>query len=239
MRLLVTGASGFVGGRVATRLSDAGHQVTAMRGDVRDGTCHPAGPFDSIVHLASLITHGERHSRSEFFDVNVEGTERLLSSYPTAHFVYVSTRDVERDALGDYAESKLEAERRVCRRSRYCIVRLPSVFGPGQRQVSKLIPLLLRRYVLNGQAPEILDGARPCLFVDDAASEVCGCINRQGLVLVDGHVVHNVDLDNLVKAAARGEPPASLSPEHRRLFDQLCVCAEALRHSESSTRVND
>ena len=229
MNVLVTGARGFVGARVVAQLERDGHSAAALAGDVRDRTTHPAQKFDGVIHVASLISHRGDHSENELFDVNVNGTKALLESYPTANFVYVSTNDVQRATLSDYALSKLAAEQLVVGRAHSSVVRLPSIFGPNQRQQTKLIPLLIRAHVLGGKAPALTDEVRPCLFVDDAAVAICGGLTQTGLVIVKGIPIHNRVLDQLIAAGARGDTEDKAALDHPQLFAQLRTCVDAAR----------
>ncbi len=229
MIVLVTGASGFVGSWVVKQLVGAGHTVVPFRGDVCDRACHPRQPFEAVIHLASLIPHRGDYSPAQLVEVNVVGTERLLHSYPTVHFVYVSTSDVLREQLSDYARSKLEAETLVAQHTSYCIVRLPSIFGPGQRQLSKLIPRLLRKHMLHEPGLELSNEARPCLFVENAAEAVCAGLTKTGIVTVAGLIVNNYALDRLVAAAVRGDSPESVTADHQQLLTQLRKCVHHVR----------
>jgi UDP-glucose 4-epimerase len=103
MRVLVTGAAGFVGGMVADTLAGAGHQVTALVKD--DGAARPrlregvevvpanllapaqltaAGVedgFDAVCHLAALTRVRESlASPLRYYAVNVAGTLNLLQA---------------------------------------------------------------------------------------------------------------------------------------------------------------
>jgi len=92
VRVLVTGASGLLGGAVARAVAAAGHEVTTMQRrpsgvagatDVLGSVTNPravaaavAGQ-DAVVHLAAKVSlAGER---AEFEAVNVEGTRSLVA----------------------------------------------------------------------------------------------------------------------------------------------------------------
>ena len=113
MKILVTGASGFLGSHVAEHFANAGHDVrlllrrTSSRrfltefpyesavGDVTDAptlTTAVEG-VDAVVHTAGLVK--ARHE-AEFMAVNATGTANLLSAAGSAapalkRFVYVSS----------------------------------------------------------------------------------------------------------------------------------------------------
>lgn len=96
MRILVTGADGFVGGRLVPRLVAAGHAVTAA---VRQGTQRrPAGVpvvelelrdprsvdqmltqrFDGVMHLAAVASGADaRRDPGAAWEINAAGTARI------------------------------------------------------------------------------------------------------------------------------------------------------------------
>lgn len=113
MRLFVTGASGFIGGRFTRAAVDAGHQVTAMaRSDASVKAVEALGAtavrcelgkvqaehlagVDAIVHCAAYVE--QTGTRADFFRVNVDGTVQLLQAAREAkvkRFVLVSTEAV-------------------------------------------------------------------------------------------------------------------------------------------------
>jgi dihydroflavonol-4-reductase len=100
MRVLVTGASGFIGRRLVDRLLAAGCEVTALlrgenrnlpsavailRGDITvPDSLNVVGPgFDRLYHLAALVTFDPRR-RSELMNVNALGTRHVLERAKTA-----------------------------------------------------------------------------------------------------------------------------------------------------------
>lgn len=114
MRVLVTGASGFLGSHVAEQLSEQGHSVVALvrrtsntkflaslpglelaTGSVEDADSVRAAMkgVDAVVHSAGLV---KARDEEEFYATNVRGTENLLTAAREVapnlvRFVFVSS----------------------------------------------------------------------------------------------------------------------------------------------------
>ena len=170
--ILVTGASGFVGGHVVPALLGAGHRVVAMvRGDaagrrvfdrlpaadrsnvelrVGDVT-KPAslGPalegVDAVVHLVAIPRDFKGGAALRL--VNTEGTRAMVTAMVDAgvrRLVHMGALGVVDDEALHYASSKARAEALVAASSLDWTILKPSLqFGPGDGFFN-LIALLVR-----------------------------------------------------------------------------------------------
>ena len=133
----ITGASGYVGSRVAEHLSAAGWTVrrlgrsgSGVRFDLADPV--PAAAFDgadALVHLAyDFSCRGWRETER----VNVDGSRRLFAAVRAAGIetiVCVSTVAAFPGARSNYGRAKLEIERAAFELGA-CVVRPGLVWGP-------------------------------------------------------------------------------------------------------------
>jgi len=197
MKVLVTGASGFIGQPLVRRLLASGHTVRALIrraserellpgadievGDLRDSGAveRVARGMEAVVHLA-WATGVARESSARA--VNVEGTRRLLDAarlHEARRFVFVSSISAARERMGPYGRTKLEAERLVTASGLEWVILRPSlVYGPGPAGLFARLERSLRGPLV----PIVGDGsiALDPVHVDD----VCAVI-EQSLVRAD------------------------------------------------------
>ena len=189
---IVTGASGFVGRHLVSRLTSLGHRVHALSlsngFDVRTDEL-PDGPIDHVFHLAARTGVAEAwQDPLSFFEVNALGTFHVLDqcrrrSFPACYlssFLYggdASAGAKETDAIrpdNPYAFSKYIGEQ-ICGffeshlGSKSVILRPANIYGPGQGSnfliphiISQLVDDKIREIMVQDLAPR-----RDYIHVDD------------------------------------------------------------------------
>lgn len=157
----ITGATGFLGGHLLDSLTEAGHTVRALTRrpqPERAGVSWVRGDLDNTESLmdlcqgADVLIHGaaltKALTRDIFFDVNVTGSRKVFEAAAAAgigHVIQVSSLAAREPRLSHYGASKAAAELLLTARKwpfRWVNVRPPAVYGPGDREILKLLQAL-------------------------------------------------------------------------------------------------
>jgi nucleoside-diphosphate-sugar epimerase len=162
MKILLTGANGFVGRECARHLREAGHQVLStdragsmdLVGDLSDPAfCTSLPDADAVIHAAAVqyvSTDLPLFAREDYFQRNnVQATRLLVARYggtPT-HFVNVGTSmmyaqnrapiyriDSPKQGQGVYSRSKLSAQRFVESAQLHWATLIPCIIGGVGRE---------------------------------------------------------------------------------------------------------
>jgi uncharacterized protein YbjT (DUF2867 family) len=181
LNLAITGATGFVGGRLLDLALSAGHSIRALTRrpqqprqgvtwidgslDRPDSLAELATGAESVIHVAGVIN---ARDPAGFEAGNVTGTAAMLDAADragVARFVHVSSLAAREPKLSVYGATKAGSEALVGASSlSSAIVRPPAVYGPGDRETLELFRMAKRGFVL--LPPE---GRLSLIHVDDLA----------------------------------------------------------------------
>lgn len=193
MRVGVTGASGFVGSYLIPELVLAGHEVVRLRRPIGG---EAPGALDALVHLGGLA-HSRGHSAPDYHEANVETSKAVAALAMDAgarSVVFLSTSLVyglrpaqgaissltTTNPQGDYASSKLAAERMLTERLgstlRLHILRPPVIYGPEAKGNMRHI---VRAVALGLPLPQ-LDASRSYLSVRSLSTAIAILLGSGG-----------------------------------------------------------
>ncbi|WP_433802322.1 NAD-dependent epimerase/dehydratase family protein [Actinomycetospora sp. CA-084318] len=199
MRVVVTGAGGFVGRHVAEAFRTTAHQVSALDRAALDVTdpaavARAVSGADVVCHLAARVR--VRESRADpagYWRTNLDGTRAVLAAcgdrtrvvLASTASVHAATdvpiaEDAPLDPASPYAASKLAADllaRDLAAAGGPGVVSLRAfnVAGPGDTDTSRVIPALLsgRPFRINGDGSAVRD----YLHVADLADAVVAAVD--------------------------------------------------------------
>ena len=164
MNILVTGATGFIGGAVVKRLLKTkndifvfvrnSNKLTFLKkvniciGDLRDyaSVKNALKNIDTVINCAGVLPH-HKLKPEEYWQVNTVGVENLIKACIVNHIkrlIHVSTVGIYEKDKTPYSLSKLEGEKRI-RTSKFSskslIIRPTIAYGPGDTR-----PVFLRLF---------------------------------------------------------------------------------------------
>lgn len=179
MRVLVTGAAGFIGKNLTVQLRQAGYEVLAFT------RCDPVGALSELVPASDAIIHLAGENRPEspaaFEAVNVGLTKKLCEilrdSGRAVPVLFASSAQAELD--NPYGSSKRHAEDVLAAlgsRFPIAIYRLPGVFGKWCRPNYNSVVATFCHNVARDMPIQVNDPERflRLVYVDDVVEEFLG-----------------------------------------------------------------
>jgi nucleoside-diphosphate-sugar epimerase len=187
----LTGATGFIGRRIATQLGEAGFRLrvlardparlnpTAAQAGIVQGSLSDDAALSKLMAGATAVVHCAGSvrgvTREQFYRVNVYGTAACAAAARragTGRFLSISSLAAREPQLSAYAASKRAGEDAVLDAAGdipVTIVRPPAVYGPGDREMLPLFRLMARGFAPVFGSPK----ARfSLIFVDDIARAI-------------------------------------------------------------------
>lgn len=234
MNVLLTGSRGFIGEYVLKELRFRKIKVTELDCDLLESDKLPKGPFSHVIHLAARIPHLSKKYKNTFNEINYHGTKTVKDMYHDSKIVFISTVDVVRSKLSEYARSKLNAE--LLMDPDDVIIRLPSVFGPKQRQ-KKLIPLLFNKYCSGGECSINSNDIREYVYVKDVAVQICDLLKEKGIKTIEGFKIKNLELDKLISCACEWTENVSIDWRTQKFFNALVECADYYKSKKEKDEI--
>lgn len=211
MRVLITGAQGFIGKNLAVRLGElAGYEVIGfVRGDSIAELKKRVGCVDAIVHLAGVNRPSDI---KEFAEGNSLLTERLCeiieehSAETGRRIPLVLASSIQAELNNPYGESKRAAEsaaERLANRTGTPVViyRLPNIFGKWCRPNYNSVVATFCYNIANDLPIQINDPAvrLKLVYVDDVIGEFLLTLRNMtaGLLRKKVEPVYEIELGDL------------------------------------------
>ncbi|OBZ34823.1 NAD-dependent epimerase/dehydratase family protein [Methanohalophilus sp. DAL1] len=167
MKIGITGANGFIG----KHLTDALEDPIIFHGDLNetDDVRKFVLDCDRIYHLAGK----NRADTGEILKNNVVSTANLILSmklenkYP--ELIFASSQQIIWNADSEYGFTKALEEEIVKKANRWCIYRIPNVYGPDGKPFYNSVVATFCYQISNGEKVTINDpnAQREFIYIDD------------------------------------------------------------------------
>jgi nucleoside-diphosphate-sugar epimerase len=211
--IALTGATGFIGNRVARRLVANGCKLQALTRTTSDrsrlsglnihwveGALEDLDSLKRLVRGVNAVVHcagAVRGATQAHFDrSNVDGVAQLVQAvseqHPVPRFLLISSLAAREPEISPYAFSKRQGEVVLTAKSGqipWTVFRPPAVYGPGDREMLPLMQWMARgiAFILGSG-----DTRFSMLYVDDLAEAIRhwlldDCSQGQVFELHDGH----------------------------------------------------
>lgn len=207
MKILVTGANGFVGTKLCEVLKEQGFEPIAFtrqqatnfsdsyvyRGDIRNKSAviEAVGIADKVVHLAGLLGTSELiDSTKDAVETNIIGSLNVFEACNLHGRECLNISVGNHDSYNTYSLTKYCAERFALMSNkeldtRICNVRLFNAYGPGQsaEKAKKLVPTVMKNALNNepimvhGTGDQEID----LVYINDVAQALVNLLKEDNL----------------------------------------------------------
>lgn len=191
--IAITGATGFVGGRMLDLAVRDGYTIRALtrrKQDDRPGVAWVRGALDDknslaelcagadmILHIAGVVNAPDR---AGFESGNIAGTLAVVEAAKhagTRRFIHVSSLAATQPQLSIYGETKAKAEKIVATSGLdWTIIRPPAVYGPGDGEFLDLFKMARLGFVT---MPPNADGRLSVIHVEDLCHALLALLPEQ------------------------------------------------------------
>ncbi|QGN32791.1 NAD-dependent epimerase/dehydratase family protein [Microlunatus sp. Gsoil 973] len=229
MRVLLTGAQGFLGWHTHARIHAlSGHQVVPVGRTDWHRLGELAADCDAVIHVAGI----NRGEPDEVEKGNVKLAEDLavvMRRSPFSRMIYADSIQAGSDT--PYGRGKSRAGQILAAASEdvgadFSDLRLPNLFGEGCRPNYNSFVATFVQHVLNDSSPQIVDRPIDLLHVQDAAAVLIDALESPSPPAVPSGTSTTVQsvFDTLASMYAlyqRGDIPALATDFDLQLFNTL------------------
>ena len=183
MKLLITGATGYIGQRLVRAAKDSGHQVVIAGRSSAEVAFDLSNPqplqlldtFDAVFHLAAITSASASNPEAE-----IKAARYLFhaAAHQGARVIFVSSQASREDAPTDYGRTKWQIEQ-LAIAANGCVLRPGQVYGGFESGLFGVLATVVRKlpaYPAFLPAPKI----QP-VHVDDLVSALLSCASTRGL----------------------------------------------------------
>jgi UDP-2-acetamido-2,6-beta-L-arabino-hexul-4-ose reductase len=211
LRILITGASGFIGKNLVSQLKNKGYEELFLC-DVNT----PKEQLDEFLQQCNFIFHlagvNRTHDILDFQKWNSDFTEQITTKLQDVQNAcpIVVCSSIQADNETPYGKSKKYMEDKILSYSKNTeadiyIYRLPNVFGKWCKPNYNSVVATFCNNIATG-LPICIDNAEAILnlvYIDDVITEFIKNLNRRPITNIDGHctipIVHTISLGSLAK----------------------------------------
>lgn len=197
IRVLLTGADGFIGRHVAKLLSENSFDYNLYDFEFDDDVMdlEDLSDYDVVIHLAAVssIPISIRHPRFTY-DMNVVATQHLLNLQPKK-LVFASSGSAV-DPINPYSMSKRICEKLIEQSSvESCILRLGNVYGDGDNKSAVMRFAEDNVITINGDGTQL----RNFVNVEDVAAAFIKAIDYTGKYVIANQLMSINEVAGLFK----------------------------------------